>query len=74
MVHLFRTEDLTDSQRMWISEYVTQSIHLESRPADIKVYHRQKQGEPRRYVWFKAMENIGTNNLTPTVKLAILNS
>ncbi|XP_048773891.1 acyl-coenzyme A thioesterase 8-like [Ostrea edulis] len=61
MKNRLETEELTDIQRMRISEYLTQSIHIESRPVDPLVYHGQKQGEPRRYVWVRAMEHIGDN-------------
>lgn len=50
---------MSDSERIRISEYLTQTIHIESRPVDPQLYHGQKQGEPRRYVWVRAMENIG---------------
>lgn len=50
---------MSDSERIRISEYFTQTIHIESRPVDPQLYHGQKQGEPRRYVWVRAMENIG---------------
>lgn len=52
---------MSDSERIRISEYLTQTIHIESRPVDPQLYHGQKQGEPRRYVWVRAMENIGDN-------------
>lgn len=52
---------MSDSERIRISEYLTQTIHIESRPVDPQLYHGQKQGEPRRYVWVRAMENIGKN-------------
>lgn len=55
------TETMSDSERIRISEYLTQTIHIESRPVDPQLYHGQKQGEPRRYVWVRAMENIGDN-------------
>lgn len=61
IISFSRTENMSDSERLRISEYLTQTIHIESRPVDPQLYHGQKQGEPRRYVWVRAMEDIGKN-------------
>ncbi|XP_022336754.2 acyl-coenzyme A thioesterase 8-like [Crassostrea virginica] len=55
------TEEMSDAERIRISEYLTQSIHIESRPVDPQLYHGEKQGEPRRFVWVRTLENIGDN-------------
>lgn len=61
MKNRLETEEMSDSERLLISEYLTQSLHIESRPIDPQLYHGQKQGEARRYVWVRAIENIGDN-------------
>lgn len=50
---------MSDAERIRISEYLTQSIHIDSRPVDPQLYHGEKQGEPRRFVWVRTLENIG---------------
>ncbi|XP_056018788.1 acyl-coenzyme A thioesterase 8-like [Ostrea edulis] len=56
---ILETKKLTESQRLQLSEYLTHSSYIEFRPLDPQVYHGQQQGEPRRYVWVRVMEQIG---------------
>ncbi|XP_033741957.1 acyl-coenzyme A thioesterase 8-like [Pecten maximus] len=54
-------EDMNDNRRTLILKLLEEKIHVEKRPVNPEVYHHKEQGEPKRFVWVRAIGEMGND-------------
>ncbi|XP_069113679.1 acyl-coenzyme A thioesterase 8-like isoform X2 [Argopecten irradians] len=54
-------EDMNDNRRTLILKILEDKIHVEKRPVNPEVYHHKEKGEPKRFVWVRAIGEMGND-------------